>query len=52
MTSKDEVLEIWGIGLIMVSILIASIYFFGGWGLFTFLCVGLALCAAGEDVGY
>ena len=50
--TKDEALLIWGIGLIMVSILIASIYFFGGWGLFTFLCVGLAFCAAGEDVGY
>jgi hypothetical protein len=50
--TKDEALEIWGIGLIIVSIFIASIYFFGGWGLFTFLCVAIALCAAGEDVGY
>lgn len=50
--TKDEALIIWGSGMVIVGILIASIYFFGGWGLFTFLCVGLALSAAGEDVGY
>jgi hypothetical protein len=50
--TKNEALEIWGIGLIIVSIFIASIYFFGGYGLLTFLGVALALCAAGEDVGY
>jgi hypothetical protein len=50
--SKDEALLIWGSGFLIISILIASIYFFGGWGLFGFLCVGLALSAAGEDCGY
>jgi hypothetical protein len=50
--NKDEALLIWGSGFLIISILIASIYFFGGWGLFGFLCVGLALSAAGEDCGY
>lgn len=49
--TKNEALD-WAWGLSIVAIFIASIYFFGGWGLFVFLCVGLAFCAAGEDVGY